>query len=250
MTISQGWVHNGEIRLHFYDSDRHGLDRGVPLLIVPGTAEAAEDYLDLLEMLQPRRVLVLSLRGRGRSSSPQSGYGFWEQVSDVQALIEALDLRRFALYGFSRGVTLAIGAAAHCGERVAGLIVGDYPAHYKAYSPAWVEKFLAASTRGVPVSEKLMRHVVLGIQRESDDVSLWDLLPRITCPVLILRGGAKGSLLPVEAVQMYMERLPDARVIRFEDSGHALWEPDYGRFVLTLAQFLTRLDNRDAGGGR
>ena len=249
MTIAQGWVHNGEIRLHFLDSDRHGLDKGVPLLIVPGTAEAAEDYRDLLDMLLPRRAIVLSLRGRGSSASPRSGYGFWEVVSDIQAVIEALDLRRFALYAFSSGVPLAIGAASRCLSvhapgRVAGLIVGDYPAQARAYPPAWVEKFLASTSRGVPVSEKLMRHVVLGIQRESDDIPLWDLLPGITCPVLILRGGAKGSLLPVEAVQKYLERLPDARVIRFEDSGHALWEPDYGRFVLTLAQFLTRLDNR------
>ena len=168
----------------------------MPLLIVPGTAEAAEDYRDLLDMLLPRRAIVLSLRGRGSSASPQSGYGFWEVVSDVQAVIEALDLRRFALYAFSSGVPLAIGAASRCLSvhapgRVAGLIVGDYPAQARAYPPAWVEKFLASTSRGVPVSEKLMRHVVLGIQRESDDIPLWDLLPGITCPVLILRGGQR-----------------------------------------------------------
>ncbi len=244
MTLAEGWVQNGEIRLHFIDSDRHASDKGVPLLIVPGTAESAEDYADLLELLLPRRAIALSLRGRGRSSAPQTGYGFWELVGDVQAAIEALDLRRCVLYGFSRGATLTIGAALRCPERVAGLIVGDYPAHYKAYPPEWVEKFLGSTSRGAPVSEKLMRHVAQGLQRESDDIPLWDLLPQITCPALILRGGSKGSLLPVEAAGMYLERLPDARVVRFEDSGHSLWEPDYGHFVLTLAEFLGRLDNR------
>jgi len=244
MSIAQGWIQNGEIRLHFIDSDRHALVAGVPLLIVPGVAESAEDYTDLLELLLPRRAIALSLRGRGRSSAPQPGDGFWEQVSDVQAAIEAVALRRFARYGFSRGTTQAIGAASRCPERVAGLIVGDYPAYCNPNTPEWVEKFLCSTSRGAPVSEKLMRHVVQGLQRESDDIPLWDLLPRITCPVLILRGGAKGSLLPVEAAEMYLERLTNARVVRFEDSGHILWEPDFGHFVLTLAEFLTRLDNR------
>jgi pimeloyl-ACP methyl ester carboxylesterase len=159
MPISQGWVQNGDIRLHFIDSDRHARAKGVPLLIVPGTAESAEDYADLLELLLPRRAIALSLRGRGRSSAPQTGYDFWTLVGDVQAAIEALGLRRCALYGFSRGATLAIGAASRCPELIAGLIVGDYPAHYKAYDPAWVEKFLSSTSRGAPVSEKLMAHV-------------------------------------------------------------------------------------------
>lgn len=244
MSISQGWVQNGEIRLHFIDSGRHARAKGVPLLIVPGTAESAEDYADLLELLLPRRAIALSLRGRGRSSAPRTGYDFWTLAGDVQAAIEALELGRCALYGFSRGATLAIGAASRCPERVAGLIVGDYPAYYKAYDPAWVEKFLSSTSRGAPVSEKLMRHVAQGLQRESDDLPLWDLLPGITCPALILRGGKQGSLLPLEAAGMYLERLPDARMVRFEDSGHSLWEPDYGFFVLTLAEFLGRLDNR------
>ena len=130
---------HGEIRLHFLDSDRHGLDKGVPLLIVPGTAEAAEDYRDLLDMLLPRRAIVLSLRGRGSSASPQSGYGFWEVVSDVQAVIEALDLRRFALYAFSSGVPLAIGAASRLVSRRAGggPDRGRLPGPGQGLSSAW-----------------------------------------------------------------------------------------------------------------
>ncbi len=246
MPLWQGWARNEHVPLHFLTNipdEAIPAAAGVPLVIVPGTAEAAEDYADLLEALAPRRCLALSLRGRGQSGSPRTRYTLADHAADIAALVDALVLPPFCLMGYSRGVAYALAYAVRCPDRLAGLIVGDYPARHPAVTPEWVERFAATTCRGIPVSERLMPHVLEGLQREGEDIPLWELLPAIPCPVLIQRGGRAGSLLPLEAVEMYLERLPNARVVRLEESGHALWEPDYGQYLVSIGGFLERLDS-------
>ncbi|GEM_PF-6733098 len=59
MTVYESRVRNGFVRLHYLDSAPDAPpETGRPLLIVPGTSEAAEDYLDLLEALAPRLACI------------------------------------------------------------------------------------------------------------------------------------------------------------------------------------------------
>ncbi len=53
-----------------------------------------------------------------------------------------------------------------------------------------------------------------------EDVDLWDLWDRITCPVLVLRG-AESDLLPAEVAQEMTRRGPAATLVEFPDCGHA-----------------------------
>ncbi|GAB4574344.1 MAG: hypothetical protein Kow0077_20420 [Anaerolineae bacterium] len=245
MPLWDGFVRNGFIRLHFM-ANVPALEagQGLPLVIVPGTAESAEDYTDLLEALAPRPCFALSLRGRGQSSSPMQGYALEDHVSDLESLVKGLRLSRFALMGYSRGVAYSIGYAALHADQVAGLIIGDYPAHHPAVTPGWVEDFLAAECRGMPVSERLMRHVAEGLQRDGREVPLWEALPLIRCPALIMVGGQPGARLTLRDVERYLQMLPDARIARFEESDHRLWEPDLGLYIVTVGNFLQRLDSR------
>jgi pimeloyl-ACP methyl ester carboxylesterase len=239
----EGFVRNEYIKLHFMANvPDPAAGSGVPLVIVPGTAEAAEDYLDLLEALAPRPCFALSLRGRGQSSSPHRGYTLEDHVRDIEALVGTLNLPPFCLMGYSRGVAYSVGYAALHSDRLAGLIVGDYPARHPAVTPAWTEDFLNATCRGMLVSERMIRHVVEGLQREGAQVSLWEALDLITCPALIMYGARRGARLPLAEVERYLQLLPDARVVRFEESGHRLWEPDLGHYVVTIGGFLQRLD--------
>ncbi len=271
MALWEGRVRSGFVRLHFLASvPEVAAGEGTPLVIVPGTAEAAEDYADLLEALAPRPCFALSLRGRGQSAAPEHGYRLADHVADIEALVAGLELSRPCLMGYSRGAVYALAwaieqtarpyhhvaarpyhhvaarpyhhVAARPYHHVAGLIIQDHPAHHPALPPEWTERFLRSTCRGTPVSERLMPHVVESLQREGEDIRLWDALPGLTCPVLIMYGAGPGSRLPLAGVQRYLERLPDARTARFENSGHRLWEPDFGQYVLTIAAFLARLD--------
>ncbi|MBN2469310.1 MAG: alpha/beta hydrolase, partial [Anaerolineae bacterium] len=216
---------------------------GLPLVIIPDIAESAEDYQELLLALAPRPCFALSLRGRGQSGSPMQGYALEDHVHDIEALVNMLALPRFALFCYGRGVAYGLAFAALYNEQVAGLIVGDHPALHPAVEPDWVEDTLDATWRGMPVSARLMRHVAEGLQRDGKAVPLWEVLDLITCPTLIMYGAQPGAGLALEDVERYLELLPDARTVRFEDSAHELWEPDPGRFIVTVGNFLQRLDS-------
>lgn len=68
-------------------------------------------------------------------------------------------------------------------------------------------------------------------------------LERIECPVLIFRGGKAGSLLSKDDAKKYGQRLPRARTLVFEDSGHEPWDPDRDRYLHELRAFLQEIDS-------
>jgi pimeloyl-ACP methyl ester carboxylesterase len=71
-------------------------------------------------------VILYDLRGHGRSERPASGYGLSDMVADLDALLDALDLRRpVVLVGNSFGGLLALGFVLARPARVAGLVLVD-----------------------------------------------------------------------------------------------------------------------------
>src|SRR5262249_62058866 len=120
-------------------------ERGaLPHVFVPGTFGYAEDYLPEMEALAPRRCVAVSLRGRGRSDAPATGYAFDDHVGDLVALLARPDLPRCSIMAYSMGVPWALGYALREPGRVAGLVLGDYPARYRALKPGWAARALEA----------------------------------------------------------------------------------------------------------
>lgn len=235
--LIERWTQNGDVRLHYVASSEADPTL-VPLVFVPGGLGSAADYLQDFPEFAPRPCLAMSLRGQGRSDAPESGYAFADFVGDVAAVMAqtAETWDKVCLLGYSVAAPLAIEYTARHPERVAGLIIGDYPARYPQIPPEWIDRAMLILGR---LSD---RPIAEAIQRESAEVALWDRLPQITCPVLVLRGGQPGALLDAAAADRYRRLLPDARVVTFPDSGHALWEPDYQQFVTTVKTFLNGLD--------
>jgi len=239
LMVREDWVVNKGVRLHYldYNPEACGL---VPIVFVPGALASGEVYGAEIAALAPRRCIAVTLRGRGQSDAPETGYSFEDHVSDIEAIISELGLNRFCLMAYSMGVPFAIAYASHHPQTLAGLIIADYPAGYPALGPEWADQTLSV------VPPRARPHVIRGLQRESAEVLLWDRLNRIECPVLILRGGRSDSLLTAEEAEMYRQRLRNVEVVVFEESGHELWKPDYNRFIGTIRGFLQQLDSQDA----
>jgi pimeloyl-ACP methyl ester carboxylesterase len=73
-----------------------------------------------------RRAIGMDLRGHGRSEPPSDGqYRIETQVADLDAVVDALGLERFALVGHSFGAGLALEYAAARPARVTHLVVAD-----------------------------------------------------------------------------------------------------------------------------
>lgn len=235
--VEDHWADNRGIHLHYLDTQRTWDPARIPMVFVPGLLGTADDYQSEVTHLFPRRCVALSLRGRGKSDAPERGYSLEDHVSDIETVLASAGLNRFCLMGYSTGVAYALGYAVKHPSHLAGLVIGDYPARYPAYGAQWVER-----VRGHLPAERY--HVAQAIHAEGREVLLWDSLPVLRCPVLILRGGQEGSLLPSELADEYLKRLLDARVNVLEKSGHALWEPDVEPFLTMLDVFLTEVDKK------
>jgi pimeloyl-ACP methyl ester carboxylesterase len=135
--------------------------------------------------------------------------------------------------GYSLGVPCVLGYALQRPAGLIGIILGDYPARYPALPSDWVESVVAANPG------RARHDLARALQRDSREVPLWDALPLIDVPVLVLRGAQPGALLTAEAADRYQQALRNVRVVVLEDSGHELWRPEY---IRTLREFLEALD--------
>ncbi|MEX2461681.1 MAG: alpha/beta hydrolase [Paenibacillaceae bacterium] len=139
------------------------------------------------------------------------------------------------LDGILKGAAYALGFATQYPDLLKGLIVCDFPARYKKFTSIWLERSLA--------NPNVKPHVTRGLFHETEEVTLWDELENIRCPVLVLRGGKEGSFLSAEEAEIYKSKLQNVEVVVFEESGHSLWEPDQEKFIKIIHKFLNQLDH-------
>ena len=233
---ADSWADNGGVRVHYLDSatDAHRVQ--VPILFIPGMLGVAEDYVTEMDYLAPRRSVGVSLRGRGKSDAPETGYSFENHVADIEAVVARSSLGRFGLMGYSVGGAYALGFAIRNPDQVRGIIVGDYPATYPKFPARWAERALELA------GDRTKPHVPPGLQADSTRISLWEHLEVLRCPLLLIRGGRRGSLLTSYGVRRYRHHMPQAETVVFRESGHELWVPDRERYLRTLKDFLERLD--------
>ncbi|WP_145787770.1 alpha/beta fold hydrolase [Kitasatospora atroaurantiaca] len=96
---------------------------GDPLVCIPGGPSDSRYLGDLGGLSTHRRLIVLDLRGTGRSAIPEdtSSYRCDRLVDDVEALREHLGLSRMDLLGHSAGTNIAAQYAARYPKNVSKL---------------------------------------------------------------------------------------------------------------------------------
>jgi pimeloyl-ACP methyl ester carboxylesterase len=238
MNFKEQFVMNSNVKLHYLDTENYDINL-TPLVYVPGAMNFAEQFVDVLKFFAPRRCLPLSLRGRGKSDAPSIGYSLDHHVSDIEGVVRNSKVENYCLMAYSMGVPYAIRYASMYPDQLKGLILCDYPAKYPFIPESWPERIFSTGH----IKEE-RHHVVTGIQRESQEILLGQKLEKINCPVLILKGGTKHSLLKNDDVEIYVRHLKHVIVEVLSNSGHELWIPDSTKFIDTIRKFLDSLDKR------
>jgi pimeloyl-ACP methyl ester carboxylesterase len=70
-----------------------------------------------------------------------------------------------------------------------------------------------------------------------DAIDLWEPLPRIPCPTLVVRG-AESDILSPEVAKKMTERLPDGRLVEIPGAGHTVPADRPHDFVRHVRAFL------------
>lgn len=110
MRVREGTIASGETGLHYLE---WGPPTGAPLLLIHATGFLAALWRPIAERLATVfRVVAIDQRGHGDSGKPPDGYRFETFASDLQRLIEALELEGPAAAGHSSGGTTIVAHAA------------------------------------------------------------------------------------------------------------------------------------------
>jgi pimeloyl-ACP methyl ester carboxylesterase len=125
--VTVGKENSSNIDLHYED---HG--SGQPVVLIHGypLSGASWEKQESALLNAGHRVITYDRRGFGKSSQPTTGYNYDTFAQDLQKLIAHLELRDFALVGFSMGggeVARYIGKYGSNGVRKAVIISGVPP---------------------------------------------------------------------------------------------------------------------------
>ncbi len=224
------------------------------------------------------RLIAPDARGHGDSEKPATGYRAEEYVKDAIGVADALGAERFVLVGHSMGGAHAIGLAGTFPERVRGLLIVDVgpellpegrerayrltstrPARFaddeaalaylRATSPGYTDAVYENRLRWVfrrlpdgALEWRSSRPALLQTMADRSRAALLaELLPRIRCPAIVLRGTDSYALGP-EAARRMVAAMPDARLVEVK-AGHNV-PLDQPRATAELVRELASLAQR------
>jgi non-heme chloroperoxidase len=257
-SVIVGRENSTPIELYYED---HGTGR--PVVLIHGWPLSGASWEKQVAALLEAgyRVITYDRRGFGQSSKPATGYGYDTFVEDLHTLVTTLDLRGFALVGFSMGggeVAHYIGR--HGTDRVsmAAFIAATPPFLLKtadnpggvdgavfegikrglaADRPAFLLDFLRNFYNvdvlgGKLISEQALQAnwtVAIGASAKGtiDCVSAWPTdfrgdLSRINVPTLIVHGDA-DRILPIEITGIPLSKsVAGSRLVTIEGGPHGI----------------------------
>jgi pimeloyl-ACP methyl ester carboxylesterase len=225
----------------------HVLENGVPsdqrpsLLVIGGLWEPAERAVPILSGLSSHGV-ALSLRGRGLSSTPETGYDLDDHLSDIESVVSHCQLKNYVVLGFSRGASYALGWSLKHQQEMAGLILVDQPpVHFKP-GAGYVEYWSNLKYQGIPILNFMRRQALEGLERESTQIDFSGQLAQLKISVCFFVGKNKEAKIPSditeEIVQRYRQTIAQCEVVEFLKSGHMIPDDEQAKYISEIAAFV------------
>jgi pimeloyl-ACP methyl ester carboxylesterase len=251
-----------------------GDEAAPPVVLLHGLGAMCRIWDWLAADLQDRyRLIALDQRGHGDTSWPdEPAYSTDDYVGDLEGLIDVWGLDRFKLTGLSMGGMNAMAYTAAHPERVEKLCVVDIrPALNPDKRPNRDQDRMTAE-QGHPqfpdleaafawrklshphTPDESIRHHVEHLLKPSGDGrstykhdprvsyywkprNLWNEIPRIDMPVLIVRGG-QSMVLPDGTAAEMKAAFPRAELVTVAKAGHTVPEDAPVEFNQALAEFF------------
>ena len=197
---------------------------GPPLVLLHGIGGSSADWHATASHLRARRVIAFDARGHGRSDwASDEAYAVDAHFADVSTALDALEIERCLLAGFSMGGATAIMTAACLPERIAALAVVDaYPYPAQSAGSARIARWVATQRDGTKFDPAIARRfdelLSAGVSTRADLTSLWQA---VECPALVVRG-AESAVLPAATAARMLADLPHGRLATIDGVSHAI----------------------------
>jgi len=255
---------------------------GEPVLLIMGLGSNAYGWSRTIPWLSQRyTAIAFDNRGTGRSDVPEGAYSIAQMAADANAVLDATGHPTAHVVGASLGGMIAQRFAVTYPQRVRSLVLvcttpgggnavppapevtnglvqgGDDPAtvyrrnawflyseNTRTKHPERIEEDL--ETRGrIPTQPA----GYLGQLQAAVGHDVWDELPGIAVPTLVVHGAA-DILIPAANAELIASRIPGAELRLLPGAGHML-QADAGDAVRdTFLEFLGRQTNGARGSAR
>ncbi|MGH6672799.1 MAG: alpha/beta fold hydrolase [Xanthobacteraceae bacterium] len=250
--------------------------QGPPVVLLHGFACGKRMWLHQIRALKQRfRVIAYDQRGHGLTDAPAAAteYSAGHLARDFVGILDALEIERAAIVGFSLGGGPALALAASQPKRVSRLVLADVgagaddPLKLEAMARRWGDlirrgdtdalvcemlrselfkiyagrnrrrrNHMAALIRSTP-SDGLRFTLSEVLAKRKSLFRLTGLLRSIHVPTLILAGQLDYSC--SKAARLLAESIPDATLKTIGDSGHMAPLEQPARFNAALLDFLS-----------
>jgi len=248
---------------------------GAPVVLIHGYTDNARDWVPLIPYLSKSyHLIVVDIRGHGRSGKPECCYTRLDFAYDIKLLLDALHIRRADIVGHSLGSIIAQTFAEFWPERTRRVVLISSSGGPRPGAPPRPPKFdYAAAIRALkepidpesqfmiewwssptPVDADFLRRqrrdaaaiplrVWLAVLDEAlIDSDLQRTLPRLKAPTLLI-WGSEDPLMEEEVRATLREALPRAEVKVFPGLGHnPFWEQP-AQVAAVINSFLTAARN-------
>jgi len=215
------------------------------------------------------RLIRYDERGNGLSDRDVDDISFEAFVRDLESVVEAADLNRFALLGISQGCAVSIVYATRHPERVSHLVLLGGFAHGRAKrdpedfktrlslvrqgwgreNPAFRQFFTSTFVPdGTPEQMQWLNDLqrittspenAVRIMQATSNVDVTDMLPRVTVPTLVLHC-RNDAAIPFDEGRTLAAGIPGARFVALESRNHMILEgePAWQKFLDETEAFL------------
>jgi pimeloyl-ACP methyl ester carboxylesterase len=238
-----------------------GNPAGRPVVLIHGYTDNARDWVPMLPYLSgDLRLILVDIRGHGKSSKPECCYSRLDFAYDIKLLLDGLGVKRADIVGHSLGSIIAQTFAEYWPDMTSHVVLiastGGHPPGAPKRAPqfdfaaeirklkepiepdspfmiAWWDSptpvdpdFIRRQRRdaaGIPLRVWL---AVLdqGLSSDNDYAELQRTLPRLKAPTLLI-WGSKDPIMEEPVRQTLRKALPHAQVHVFDGLGHnPFWE--------------------------
>jgi pimeloyl-ACP methyl ester carboxylesterase len=242
-----------------------GTETGAPVLFLHGLSDSWHSFEKILPLLPADiHAFALTQRGHGGSDKTFTGYSVKDFALDVAAFIAKQNLKKVVLVGHSLGGVVAQQFALDNPDLIQAVVLINTTPSFKSnpemlafqqqalqmgdsinldFMEAFQKSTLAKPidpayfntivSEGMKTPAAVFKAATNGIM----EVNFTDRLKEVKKPVLIFWGDKDGICLRAQQ-DLMLQQLPDAKLIVYENTGHALHWEEPTRFAGDLLRFI------------
>jgi class 3 adenylate cyclase len=204
------------------------------------------------------QVVRYDARGTGLSDRHTLDFSMAARLLDLEAVVERLQLTRFAIFGLANGVPAAIAYAAGHPERVSHLILirgyargrdwreasRDLDSMRERADERWERYTLTLANSNLGFSDSESARKLASVYRESmtlesmrafveaqDAIDVTPHLPRVAVPALVMSRAGSGDPIRLEWSRELASKIPDARFVTVAVPDGTGWTDEETRIV-------------------